>query len=210
MIEFALAFLAGVVSVISPCVLPLIPVIFSAGRFSWKEVFLIVFTMVATFVALGYFAGVFSNYLLTRVIASTLLILFGIVLLEDRVYEKYVVVVSRISGRFSNVTSPLLLGFSLGLVWSPCIGPFIGALLSYAALSGSEKGALIMLSFGIGLASTLSLIALSSEKISYGKIARYENRIRKVAGVIIVLYAFLFAFGIYSKIVTLLARLIPL
>ncbi|ADC66552.1 cytochrome c biogenesis protein transmembrane region [Ferroglobus placidus DSM 10642] len=210
MIEFALAFLAGVVSVISPCVLPLIPVIFSASRFSWKEVFLIVFTMVATFVILGYFAGIFSNYLLTRVVASALLLLFGVILLENKVYEKYVILVSRISGKFSNVTSPLLLGFSLGLVWSPCIGPFVGALLSYAALSGSEKGASIMLSFGIGLALTLSFVALFSEKISYGKIARYEDKIRKAAGIIVVLYAFLFAFGIYSKIVALLARLIPL
>ena len=210
MIEFAFAFIAGVVSVISPCVLPLIPVIFSASRFSWKEVFVIVFVMVSTFVALGYLAGLFSNYLISRIIASSLLLLFGFIMINDKAYEKYVVLSSRFAGKFSGASSPVIIGFSLGLVWSPCIGPFVGALLSYAAVTGSEKGALIMLSFGLGLASSLSFISFSSVKFSREKLVKYEKRIRIMAGYVVIFYALLFAFNIYPKLVAVLARLIPL
>ncbi len=210
MIEFLLAFAAGVISVLSPCVLPLIPVIFSAGRFSPVETFLIVFTMVSTFTALGFVAGSFSSLESTKFVSYILLLVFAVLMIDDRLYEKYVAFSSRVAGKFSRFSSPLILGFSLGLIWSPCIGPIVGALLSYSATTSKSVGALVMLSYGVGISSTLAVVVSAPRKFSSEKIAKYEKKIRKISGYLIVAYVVLFATGIYSEIEVALARLIPL
>ena len=168
------AFSAGVLSSLSPCVLPILPIVLGAAmaRHRWGPVALaagvaLSFTGIGLFVAaigfsLGLDAGVF------RTVAAVILIGFGLVMLLPRLQERFALTAGRFSAwigpltdRFSveGLRGQFLLGLVLGIVWSPCVGPTLGA-ASVLAAQGRELAqvALTMVAFGLG--ASLPLIGL--------------------------------------------------
>jgi cytochrome c-type biogenesis protein len=168
------AFSAGILSSLSPCVLPVLPIVLGAAmaRHRWGPAALaagvaLSFTCIGLFVAtigfsLGLDAGVF------RTVAAIILIGVGSVMLVPRLQERF----ASTAGRFSSWIGPLaerfpvegirgqfLLGLTLGIVWSPCVGPTLGA-ASLLAAQGRElvQVGTTMLIFGLG--ASLPLIAL--------------------------------------------------
>ncbi len=145
------AFIAGVLSSLSPCVLPILPLVLGAAvtEHKWGPVALaaglaLSFTIVGLFVAMigfsiGLDAGVFRN------IAAVILIGFGVVMLVPRLRERFAVAASGVSTWASDrtvgyaahgLTGQLLLGVLLGTVWSPCVGPTLARWSSRCWLSG--------------------------------------------------------------------------
>jgi cytochrome c-type biogenesis protein len=175
-----LALLAGVLTALSPCVLPLLPIVLgtaaSQHRFGPAALALglaLSFTIIGLFVATAGFAmGLDSGVF--RTVSAILLIGVGLVLLVPRLQEQFALAAAPVSnwagGYVDNFTPGGLagqfgLGLLLGAVWSPCVGPTLGA-ASILAAKGEDlvQVALTMLAFGIGAALPLMLIGILSRE----------------------------------------------
>ncbi len=171
---FGAAFLAGVLTILSPCVLPLLPIIFGAaanqnprGPLALAGGLAIGFTAIGLFIAtIGFNAGLDAG--LFRTASALLLILFGIVLTVPAAQTAFQALLAPIgnwaSARTGSVDPRGLwgqfgLGLLLGAVWSPCVGPTLGAAALLAA-QGEQLHlvALTMALFGIGAAVPLLVI----------------------------------------------------
>jgi cytochrome c biogenesis protein CcdA len=180
---FGLAFLAGILSVFSPCVLPLLPLVLGAaasehrlGPAALAAGLALSFVTIGLFVAtIGFAIGLDAGGF--RAGAAVMLILIGLVLLVPAAQTKLAVAAGPISnwtesrfGGFSTAGLPgqFGVGLLLGAVWSPCVGPTLGA-ASLLASQGRDLGAvaLTMLLFGLGAALPLLILgALSREVLS--------------------------------------------
>ena len=177
---YSISFLAGVLSILSPCVLPLVPILVGTalnthryGPYALALGLAISFTVVGVFIAtLGASLGIDQEVF--RVIAAALLIIFGIVLLSSTLQEKFASMTSSLSGSGQNLlnyvsTDSLLgqffLGLLLGIVWSPCVGPILGATITLAS-QGQNLGhvSLVMALFGFGAGLPLILLGLLSRQ----------------------------------------------
>ena len=175
-----LAFVAGTLSVLSPCVLPLLPIVLGTaasehrlGPAALAAGLAVSFTAIGLFVAtIGFAAGLDTGVF--RTVSAVLLIAVGVVLLVPRLQEQFALAASPVSnwagGYADNFTPGSLLGqFGLGLllgaVWSPCVGPTLRA-ASVLAAKGEDLAqvALTMLAFGIGAALPLMLLGLISRE----------------------------------------------
>ncbi|AKG91645.1 Cytochrome C biogenesis protein transmembrane region [Geoglobus ahangari] len=204
----ALSFLAGLVSIISPCVLPMVPVVFAGAQGDWRRGVSIVMGMVVFFVLMGFLVSLVGKLWIFRAVAYAGLAAFGVVMVSDSLYSRYSVFSSRIVGSIRLPADSFLFGALLGLVWTPCIGPIVGALLSYNAISStSVEGAVSMLFFGFGIATGIGLILRYGEKRRI--FAEYGERLRRVSGWIILIFVFLLVTGIYTQIEIMLSRLVP-
>lgn len=175
-----LAALAGVLSTLSPCVLPLIPLVLGAavgehrhGPVALATGLAISFVAVGLFIAsIGYGLGLDAGYF--RILGALLLVTIGVVLLVPALQTQFAVVAGPISSwtdnRFGGFAATGLqgqfaLGLLLGVVWSPCVGPTLGA-ASVLASRGENLGqvSLVMTAFGIGAALPLLLLGLLSRE----------------------------------------------
>lgn len=172
------ALIAGVLTVLSPCVLPILPIVFGSAttKSRWGPVALaagvaVAFTAVGLFVAtVGFSLGLDDR--LFHQIAGVLLLVFGLVLLFARLQTLLEHALGPFSSWASQRTTQVNagglwgqagLGALLGAVWSPCVGPTLGA-ASLLASQGKNLGAasVTMLAFGIGAATPLLLIGQTS------------------------------------------------
>ena len=175
-----LALLAGVLSVLSPCVLPLLPIVLGTaasahrlGPVALAASLAISFTAIGLFVAtVGFAAGLDTGVF--RTISAILLIGVGLVLLVPKLQEQFALAAAPVSnwaGSYTDNFTPgglggqFGLGLLLGAVWSPCVGPTLGA-ASVLAAKGEDLGqvALTMLAFGIGAALPLMLLGFVSRE----------------------------------------------
>lgn len=178
--SFIFAFIAGVLSLLSPCVLPLLPVVLgtAVSEHRWGPAALaaglaISFVVIGLFVAtIGF--GIGADAALFRQIAAVLLIAAGLVLMVPKFQMAVAGAASPIStwtdnyfGGFSTsgLSGQFALGLLLGAVWSPCVGPTLGA-ASVLASQGKDltQVALVMTSFGIGAALPLLFLGLLSRQ----------------------------------------------
>src|ERR1700760_679122 len=155
MILFALAFAGGVLTIVSPCILPVLPFVFArADRPFLRNGVPMLAGMAITFAAVATLAAVGGGWAVQanqygRWIAIGLLAIFGVTLLfphlSDWLTRPLVSAGSRLSqaassqdGNGSSVGPSFLLGIATGLLWAPCAGPILGLVLSGAALQGAN------------------------------------------------------------------------
>jgi len=205
----SIAFLAGLISFLSPCVLPLIPgyISYISGssfnRINEKKRNLIVvktifFTLGFSFVfiTLGSTASLIGKFFLTnsnifRVIAGIIIILFslkliGILNLNFMNTEKRI-----FTNQYSNnLTFPLIVGAAFGFGWTPCIGPILGSIITLAALEENiSKGILLLSFYSLGLAIPFIISGILIDKfLLFSKnFKKYLSNISKVGGVVLLL-----------------------
>ena len=175
------AFVAGVMSVLSPCVLPLLPLVLGAavaenrlGPAALAAGLAVSFTAIGLFIATIGFSIGFDGAVF-RSIAAVLLVLIGLVMTIPVAQARFAVVAGPISNwaeqRFggfstSGLHGQFALGLLLGAVWSPCVGPTLGA-ASLAAARGEnlQTVAVIMIVFGLGASLPLLLLGLLSREV---------------------------------------------
>jgi len=223
-----LAFLAGVLSVLSPCVLPLLPIVLGTAQSEHRlgPVVLAVglaisFTAIGLFVAtVGFAIGLDTDVF--RYIAAVLLLVVGTVLLVPRFQEQFAVaagpVGSWVDDHFGGFTATSLwgqfgLGLLLGAVWAPCVGPTLGA-ASLLAAKGEDLGqvALTMLVFGIGAALPLMLLGFVSREAMLrwrGRLAEAGKGGKMLLGVLLVAIGLLIATGADKRLETYLVDVSP-
>ena len=175
-----LAFTAGVLSVLSPCVLPILPIVLCAAATDRKASpvalaggLSISFVTVGLFVAtIGYSLGLDANVF--RYVAASLIVALGIVLMLPQLQAQLAAASSPIanwtdqrfrSQRGTGVSGQFWIGVLLGAVWSPCVGPTLGAASLLAAQGRNlPQVAITMLVFGIGAGLPLLLLGLLSRE----------------------------------------------
>jgi cytochrome c biogenesis protein CcdA len=182
LVTYGFGYLAGALSTLSPCVLPLLPILIASAtaqhRFGPLALALgltLSFAAVGLFIAtLGASVGLDAGVL--RKGAALLLMAFGVLLLSARGQARFAYAASNLGGAGEGVLARLsgsgwrgqfAVGLALGVVWSPCVGPTLGAASTLAA-QGSHvpQIALLMLLFGLGAATPLVVIgSLSREAL---------------------------------------------
>ncbi|MEH2621999.1 cytochrome c-type biogenesis protein [Bradyrhizobium sp. AZCC 1719] len=184
-----LAFLAGILSILSPCVLPILPIVLAAAASSHRQGPLaLAGGLCLSFVGIGLFLATAGHSIgldadRLRYVGATLIMLVGIVLVVPRLQVQIAVAAGPIgnwadsrlvTSRANGVAGQFWIGVLLGAVWSPCVGPTLGA-ASLLAAQGKDLGqvALTMLAFGIGAA--LPLLALGW--LSRETMARWRGRL---------------------------------
>ena len=171
------AFLAGILTLINPCVLPLLPVVIAGALQSHRlGPVMIALGLTVSFTFVGVLVTAFGHLigldeLLINRIAAVIMILFGIILLMTRAQEKLSNVVAPLASSANakidstdsrDLGSQFFIGVLLGAVWSPCVGPTLGGAIGLAASgSGLLQATFTMLFFGLGV----SVVLLS---LSYG------------------------------------------
>ena len=176
--SFLFAFLAGVLSTLSPCVLPLIPIIIGAAANQHRfGPLALAGGLAASFAVIGTgLASIGSSIGLAqdgfRLFAAVVMGIIGIVLISNRLQERFAVAMSGVSGAGNSLLSKVtidgllgqfLIGILLGLVWTPCVGPTLGAAITLAS-QGRDLGKIVfvMAIFGLGAGLPLALLGMLS------------------------------------------------
>lgn len=202
------AFLSGIITVLSPCVLPVLPLLLSAGLGQGKlRPYGIIAGLIASFTvftltltALVQATGISPDIL--RYISLSLIILFGLTLIFPRLehlFARLAAPLTRIGNSFeksgqskTGFVSGLLLGSALGLVWAPCAGPILATITTLVATNAvTWQAVLVTLAYSFGTALPMFLIISGSKTVlSYvQKITPYTETIRKFFGLLMIVSA---------------------
>ena len=183
MILFLLAYLGGVLTIVSPCILPVLPFVFTrADRSFVKSGLPMLLGLVLTFVAVASLASVAGGWAVQantagRWIAMVVLAFFGVTLLFPHLAERLTRPLVALGGRLSQSADAaerpggafapsLLLGLATGLLWAPCAGPILGLILTGAALQGANaQTSLLLAAYAAGSATSLALALLVGGKV---------------------------------------------
>jgi cytochrome c biogenesis protein CcdA/thiol-disulfide isomerase/thioredoxin len=174
------SYLAGVLTIVSPCILPILPFVFSrAGQPFARSVLPMLVGMAATFAAVATLAAVGGSWAVHanevgRFAAIALLAVFGLTLISSRaaavLTRPMVALGDRLSGTGASdnpsVGGSLLLGAATGLLWAPCAGPVLGLVLTGAALQGANpQTSLLLAAYAAGAATSLALAVLAGGRV---------------------------------------------
>ena len=216
-VSLSIAFFAGIISFISPCVLPLIPgyVSFICGttlneldlkskKFILKKSLFFSLGFCLVFISLGATATFIGSFLLHNSIilsriSGLVIIFFGIYLLE-------VIPINFLNKNFGNYNLkfsnylffPFIVGIGFGFGWTPCIGPILGSILAYASMENSiYKGVLLLTFYSLGLAIPFVVSSLIIKKflLISKKSRSYLSKIKKFSGIILLITGILIVTG---------------
>ncbi len=226
---FFLAIAAGFLTILAPCILPLLPFLLgtSGGKSRLRPLMIIAgfvgsFSILgAAFATAGTFLGV-SNAAL-RNVAVVLLLLFGLALLFEKTYEKAMARLqpilakwsARISGKAATRTdawSGLVVGVSLGLIWTPCAGPILGSILTLASQTADYVTTLLlMFAYALGAGAPMLAIAYGGNALQRRllKIGSWQSALNRIFGLLVVGMAVLILTGYDLRLQAWLVRFYP-
>lgn len=207
--SYGLSFLAGVLSTLSPCVLPLVPILMGSaasthrfGSFALVVGLMLSFTLIGVGLgSLGGSVGLEQDTL--RVVGGGLLLVFGAVLMSSALQEAVSGAISRLGvgqgllSRFNlnGLHGQFLLGLLLGVVWSPCVGPTLGVAITLASQGQAlleVTSVMLMFSFGAGL-PLIAIGMLSRQALGKwrGRMMEAGQKAKKVLGAALLLIGIL-------------------
>ncbi len=214
--QYIITFLEGLISFLSPCMLPMLPLYISyfAGNGDKKHhtyarigSFIVGFSLV--FCALGLFAGTLGVFLnryriAVQIVSGLVVIIFGLGYLE-------IIPLSFFKGvKGSRPAGTVLSAFLFGVVYSvsltPCVGAFLGsALMMASAAGGAGKGALLLLCYSLGLGVPFFLSAILLDRLSeaFGWIKSHYRVINLVCGIFLILVGLAMMFGLLNALLAL-------
>jgi len=217
-----LSYLGGVLTIVSPCILPVLPFVFArADRPFMRSGLPLLVGMAATFTLLATIATIGGNWAVQanqygRFAAMLLLALFGLTLvfesLADRLTRPIVAFGDRLTqsagGADGNVGTSLLLGAATGLLWAPCAGPILGLILTGAAIKGASANTVLLLfAYAAGAATSLTAALLIGGRVfsAMKKSLGASEWIRRGLGVAVLASVVAIAFGLDTGFLTRLS-----
>lgn len=227
MIEYALSFSAGFLTAISPCVLPVLPLILGSAAAEHRYAPLaLVAGMMGSFIIIGVSLASFGNAAgvsddAVRIVAASLLVIVGLVLLipflqsgAERALQPISNYTNGVLGtkKLSGLHGQFLFGTLLGAIWSPCVGPTLGAAIGLASQSGAVKSAVVMTFYSLGAAVPLVALAYGSKKLLPANrvyIAKFAKLAKPVFGFVIVTIGIAILIGTDKAIETSMLRALP-
>ena len=211
--QYIITFLEGIISFISPCMLPMLPLYISyfAGNADQRRhvlaraiAFMLGFTSI--FTALGLFAGTLGVLLLryqtaVNLIGGFVVVLFGLSYLE-------VIHIPFFKGMKSGpeirgIVSSFLFGLIYSVSLTPCVGAFLGSALMLASTAGGAgKGALLLLTYsmGLGIPFLISAVLLDHLNSAFAWIKQHYTIINRICGMFLVLIGILMACGLMNSV----------
>ena len=219
--QYVISFLEGIITFISPCLLPMLPIYISyfagGGERSTKKTltgaigFVVGFTVV--FTLMGALAGTVGSFLkehqtAVNIISGIVVIFFGLNFLG--VFKLNLFRGSDRSVDTSNMGffSAMLFGMIFSLGWTPCVGAFLGSALMLASQQGSVLVGTLMLlaySLGLGVPFILSAVLIDKLKSAFDWIKRNYKAINIVSGSLLILIGILMAAGTLGRLLSLLS-----
>ena len=207
MIEYLIAFGAGLISFLSPCVLPLIPgyvsfisgqslqELLSSKRINFLPLILFCLGFSTVFIILGASASFLGQKLLQnseilRIIAGVVIIIFSLQLV-GLINIGYLNLEKRFEAKNSqNIFFPYVIGLAFGFGWTPCIGPILGSILALASIEETLSRAILLLSFyslGLAIPFVLSGYLIQKFLLFSKNFKRNINLISKIGGIILLI-----------------------
>jgi cytochrome c biogenesis protein CcdA/thiol-disulfide isomerase/thioredoxin len=222
MLLFVLAYLGGAFTILSPCILPVLPFVFArSGQPFVRSQLPLLAGMAITFAAVGSLAAVGGGWAVQanqigRWLALVLLGLFGLTLLipslAERLAQPFVAFGDRLNQAAENsrqqgasVLPSFILGVATGLLWAPCAGPILGLVLTAAALNGATATtSILLLAYAAGAATSLAVALLLGGRVtamlkrSFGA----GEWVRRGLGVAVLLAVVAIGFGVDTRYLT--------
>jgi len=221
MMQYVISFLEGIITFISPCLLPMLPIYLSyfagGGVRETKKTLLgasgFVLGFTAVFMALGALAGTLGGFLrqhqtAVNVVSGLAVVFFGLNFLG-------VIKLNLFRGSSGGMQtgkvgffSSVLLGVVFSVGWTPCVGAFLGSALMLASQQGhvlQGMGMLLAYSLGLGIPFLFSAVLIDKLKTAFDWIKRHYAVINKISGSLLVLMGFLMATGWMSRLMSMLS-----
>ena len=226
--ELLLGYLAGILTLINPCVLPVLPIVLASGLQAGRHAPLAIaaglcfsFVTFGMFVAtIGYSIGLTEQVLAQ--IGAMLMIAFGLVLLVPRFNESFATATASFGSKadaqmssmpMSSLRNQFFGGMLLGAVWSPCIGPTLGGAISLASQGQNLWWAfLIMLSFGLGVSTVVIALGYGTGEVirrRKERLHRLAEKAKPIMGFAFLLVGLMIFFKVHYKIEAWLVEILP-
>ncbi len=216
--RYIVSFLEGIITFISPCLLPMLPIYISyfagGGERKIKTTlknatgFVLGFTLI--FIAMGALAGTVGSFLqkyqiAVNIISGAIVILFGLNFLG--IFKLNIFKGSSKKANTKNLGffSSMLFGIIFSVGWTPCVGAFLGSALMLASQQGHVLEGVIMLltySIGLGIPFILSAVLIDKLKTAFDFIKRHYNIINIISGSLLILIGILMATGMLNGFLT--------
>lgn len=220
--QYLISFLEGIVTFISPCLLPMLPIYISyfAGEATDRPrhralsnaiTFVAGFTLV--FVLLGAFAGTLGGLLtshktIVNIVTGLVVIVFGLnfigvfnIGLLNRTKR------SQMEVKKHSLASSFLFGIVFSIGWTPCVGAFLGSALMMASQQGSAAKGILMLfvySMGLGIPFIISAVIIERLMTAFGWIKAHYGIITKISGILLIIVGFMMMFGMMDRFLSIL------
>lgn len=214
--QYIITFLEGIISFISPCMLPMLPIYVSyfAGNANKKKhtflralAFVIGFTVV--FSLLGLFAGTLGAFLakyktIVNIVSGLLVIAFGLSYLE--VFQIPFFKGIQNKHEIDSIFSAFLFGVIYSISLTPCVGAFLGSALMMASTSGTAlQGVLLLVTYSVGMGVPFLISAVLIEKLNtaFTFIKKHYHIINLVSGIFLIVTGVVIAFGWMNKLISI-------
>ena len=219
--QYIISFLEGIITFISPCLLPMLPIYisyFAGGNtkntkktFSCALGFVLGFTII--FISLGALAGTLGSLLkeyqtIVNIISGIIVILFGLNYLGILKLNIFQNEKRNFDTDNLNFFSSVLFGIIFSIGWTPCVGAFLGSALMLASQQGHVLTGMLMLLFyslGLGIPFIISAILIQKLKTTFDFIKRNYTIINTFSGILLVLVGIMMATGTLGKLLNLLS-----
>lgn len=219
--QYVIAFLEGVITFLSPCLLPMLPIYISyfagGGERSVRQTltgsvgFVAGFSII--FVILGALAGTVGSFLkehqtLVNIVSGAVVVFFGLNLLGVFKLNLFHGGSRHVDTQNMNFFSAMIFGMIFSLGWTPCVGAFLGSALMLASQQGHVVQGMLMLlaySLGLGIPFILSAVLIDYLKAAFNWIKKNYRVINTVSGSLLVFVGILMATGTLGRLVNLLS-----
>jgi cytochrome c biogenesis protein CcdA/thiol-disulfide isomerase/thioredoxin len=221
MLIYLLAFIGGVLTILSPCILPVLPFVFARADQPFRRSGLPLLAGMALTFSLVAIAAAFGGHWVVRLnqggryVAMFIFLVLGVTLLFPSLADALTRPLVRAGGRLQGSPSAeggagksFVLGISTGLLWAPCAGPILGLILTGAAIQGpGTRSSFLLLSFALGAATSLGVALFAGNKVfsAMKRSLAFEVWIRRALGVAVIMGVIAIALGWDTNLLTMLS-----
>ncbi len=220
--EYAVAFLEGIITFVSPCLLPMLPIYISyfAGKNTENNKkktitnafgFILGFTFV--FVLLGAFAGTLGSFLtkyqtVVNIVTGLIVTFFGLSFMGVIKFSIFNGGTKKMNTDNLGFFSSIVFGMIFSIGWTPCVGAFLGSALVMASQQGSATKGILMLLFysiGLGIPFFISAVLIDKLKSTFDFIKRNYKIINAISGVLLIIVGILMMTGGFGYVLSFFA-----
>lgn len=219
--QYLISFLEGIITFISPCLLPMIPIYVSyfagGGQRDWRRSlkcalgFVMGFTVL--FVLMGALAGTLGSFLIryqtvVNIVMGLIVIFFGLNFLGIIKLNLFRGASREVDTSDLGFFSSMVFGVVFSIGWTPCVGAFLGSALALASQQGSVMvgmGMLLCYSLGLGIPFIISALLIDRLKGAFNAIKRHYDVINKVCGGLLIIIGIAMATGMLGRLLALMS-----
>ena len=216
------AFVSGVITILSPCILPVLPIVLSGSIGGKSKPFGVVLGFITSFTLFTLALSTIVRLLnispdSLRVVALVIIILFGIILLFPKLQLYFEMFVSRFikqktTKQKGGLFGGFMVGTSLGLIWTPCVGPIMASVIGLAISQQVDNGAiLIMIFYALGTAIPMFGIMIGGRKLinRFPRLLASTQNIQRFFGIIMIAVGISIGFGFDRQFQSFILKTFP-